>query len=273
MQCFFLSPSQSFPSSQSSQSSVPGNLHRITLHSYKPRTITSLHAGADSREFGRRFPTLSLAGKASHPFRKKAMSLLHEQQLPLPVSPLIPPPSMDVATLISSKESNGLSYSTTTTTTNNSSASTAVRPTLSLPSQNMSEPTPTSTMVNGRIYRYVRWHCGNEKASDENLQLGHCSATRPGSHVWIWRQGQSVSAMGAARPPISLGLTVPDASRQLSLTLSGVQDRRPITPPPCIRLVVKDASTHKEMDIKWVPFPAAIVISVAMCSTVTAGLG
>lgn len=124
------------------------------------------------------------------------MSLLHEQQLPLPVSPLIPPPPMDVATLISSKESNGLSYSTP------SSASTAVRPSLSLPPQNMSEPTPTSTMVNGRIYRYVRWHCGNRTASDENLQLGHCPAAGPGSHVRIRRQGQSVSAIGAARSQI-----------------------------------------------------------------------
>lgn len=124
------------------------------------------------------------------------MSLLHEQQLPLPASPLIHPPSMDVATLISSKESNGLSYSTP------SSASTAVRPSLSLLPQNMSEPTPTSTMVNGRIYRYVRWPSGNRKASDENLQLGHCSTTGPGSHVWIWRQGQSISAIGTARSQI-----------------------------------------------------------------------
>ena len=33
-----------------------------------------------------------------------------------------------------------------------------------------------------------------------------------------------------------------------------VQDRRPITPPPCIRLVVKDATTKEELDIKSV-FP------------------
>ena len=28
------------------------------------------------------------------------------------------------------------------------------------------------------------------------------------------------------------------------------QDRRPITPPPCVRLVVKDEATGKEVDIK-----------------------
>lgn len=31
------------------------------------------------------------------------------------------------------------------------------------------------------------------------------------------------------------------------------QDRRPITPPPCIKLVVKDAETMKDIDIKSVP--------------------
>lgn len=34
------------------------------------------------------------------------------------------------------------------------------------------------------------------------------------------------------------------------------QDRRPITPPPCVRLVVKDAATGKEVDIKYAPLPA-----------------
>jgi hypothetical protein len=28
------------------------------------------------------------------------------------------------------------------------------------------------------------------------------------------------------------------------------QDRRPITPPPCVRLIVKDAKTGKEIDCK-----------------------
>jgi hypothetical protein len=30
------------------------------------------------------------------------------------------------------------------------------------------------------------------------------------------------------------------------------QDRRPITPPPCIRLIVRDEFTDKEIDIKYV---------------------
>lgn len=36
------------------------------------------------------------------------------------------------------------------------------------------------------------------------------------------------------------------------LTYGDVQDRRPITPPPCIRLVVIDAATRQELDIKSV---------------------
>ena len=43
-----------------------------------------------------------------------------------------------------------------------------------------------------------------------------------------------------------------------------VQDRRPITPPPCIRLVVKDANTKEELDIKSV-FPNLGYYS-ALCS-------
>ena len=95
------------------------------------------------------------------------MSLVHEQQHPLPASPLIPPPSMDVATLISSKESNGLSYSTPSSNSTSNSNSNPLRPNLSLPSQNiqnvqniqnMPGPSPTSAMVNGRIYRYAKRH-------------------------------------------------------------------------------------------------------------------
>ena len=93
------------------------------------------------------------------------MSLVHERQHPLPLPPPpLNPPSMDVATLVG-KESNGLSYPTP------SSASTTVRPSLSLPPQNMSEPSPTSTMVNGRIYRYVNWNGIRRKASDESYSL------------------------------------------------------------------------------------------------------
>ena len=45
------------------------------------------------------------------------------------------------------------------------------------------------------------------------------------------------------------------ASRDVALlSYWCVQDRRPITPPPCIRLVVKDATTKEELDIKSV-FP------------------
>ena len=32
------------------------------------------------------------------------------------------------------------------------------------------------------------------------------------------------------------------------------QDRRPITPPPCIRLIVQDALTKKDIDIRSVIF-------------------
>ncbi|KAM0802508.1 velvet factor-domain-containing protein [Usnea florida] len=118
------------------------------------------------------------------------MSIVHERQHPLPPPPLNPPSSMDLATLVS-KETNGLSYPTP------SSASTAVRPSLSLPAQIMSEPTPTTTMVNGRIY-----------------------------------------SLDIVQQPI-----------RARMCGFGDKDRRPITPPPCIRLVVKDANTNKELDI------------------------
>ena len=49
-----------------------------------------------------------------------------------------------------------------------------------------------------------------------------------------------------------LGPKTSDASQQSWLIRGLVQDRRPITPPPCIRLVVKDANTNKELDIKSV---------------------
>ena len=35
----------------------------------------------------------------------------------------------------------------------------------------------------------------------------------------------------------------------------GDKDRRPITPPPCIRLIVRDAQTEDEIDIKLVLSP------------------
>lgn len=71
---------------------------------------------------------------------------------------------MDVAALVSN-ETNGLSYPTPL------SASTTVRPSLSIPPQNMSDPSPTSTMVNGRIYRYVGWHCIRAQTSNQSCSL------------------------------------------------------------------------------------------------------
>ena len=44
------------------------------------------------------------------------------------------------------------------------------------------------------------------------------------------------------------GLLVP--GRMSRLILCDMQDRRPITPPPCIRLVVKDAATQNELEVK-----------------------
>jgi hypothetical protein len=34
------------------------------------------------------------------------------------------------------------------------------------------------------------------------------------------------------------------------LVLIAVQDRRPITPPPCVRLIITDVVTGKECDCK-----------------------
>lgn len=51
--------------------------------------------------------------------------------------------------------------------------------------------------------------------------------------MWLWRQGIAIFC---------------DAEK--SRVNGFPQDRRPITPPPCVRLVVKDATTGKEVDIK-----------------------
>ena len=63
-----------------------------------------------------------------------------------------------------------------------------------------------------------------------------------------------VETIEAARSRM-LGPKASNPCRRPQLILGVVQDRRPITPPPCIRLVVKDANTNKELDIKSVgPF-------------------
>lgn len=33
--------------------------------------------------------------------------------------------------------------------------------------------------------------------------------------------------------------------------LTFLQDRRPITPPPCVRLIITDIATGKEVDVKY----------------------
>ena len=43
--------------------------------------------------------------------------------------------------------------------------------------------------------------------------------------------------------PVNLQLT--------NLLFSFLKDRRPITPPPCVRLIVQDEQTGKEIDIKY----------------------
>ncbi|CAF9935289.1 hypothetical protein IMSHALPRED_010174 [Imshaugia aleurites] len=113
---------------------------------------------------------------------------------------------MDVASLVG-KDSNGLSYPTP------SSASTTARPSLNLPPQDTSEPAPTSTMVNGRIY-----------------------------------------SLDIVQQPV-----------RARMCGFGDKDRRPITPPPCIRLVVTDASTNKEIDINEID-TAYLVLTVDLWS-------
>jgi hypothetical protein len=53
--------------------------------------------------------------------------------------------------------------------------------------------------------------------------------------VWFWRQGKTAHA------------TAPSL-RFSTETCGQLQDRRPITPPPCIRLVVCDSKTGQEID-------------------------
>lgn len=38
----------------------------------------------------------------------------------------------------------------------------------------------------------------------------------------------------------------------LSSTANNSQDRRPITPPPCVRLIVRDATTKQEVEAEYV---------------------
>jgi hypothetical protein len=44
--------------------------------------------------------------------------------------------------------------------------------------------------------------------------------------------------------------------------LIDMQDRRPITPPPCVRLIVRDASSNKEVDIKYVHLISGILAAI-----------
>ena len=82
---------------------------------------------------------------------------------------------------------------------------------------------------------------GGTWARADQWQLECGTTADPCPDVWVWGQG-------------ALPLNA-NALHEAWLRQSGnAQDRRPITPPPCIRLIVLDAATRKEIDIKSVSF-------------------
>lgn len=84
------------------------------------------------------------------------------------------------------------------------------------------------------------------------------------AHPTIWRRSQQDTMVESGRykwcsSPFVLGCVVL-VTRWVTYLwhiyepashLFLLQDRRPITPPPCIRLIVQDEQTGKEIDIKY----------------------
>ncbi|KAI9746853.1 MAG: hypothetical protein M1815_004935, partial [Lichina confinis] len=89
----------------------------------------------------------------------------------------------------------------------------------------------TSALDNGRVYRHV----------DPPVDSRCRTATDTGADVWFWGQGERDSVLDLERCPLS--------ARSLMRWWGLLQDRRPITPPPCVRLIVKDSATNKEVDV------------------------
>ena len=177
-----------------------------------------------------------------------AMSLAPQRQTPIPppLHTLTTPPPLDVNGIMSSNDNNGVSYPTPSSTS-------AVRPSVSLPPNTVPppEPVPISAMDRGRIYRYERYRAITKPLAKVYIALMSCNNQLEPACVGL--ETRWVHIIVEISPMRCVGSP---ASRDTAL-LSHlcVQDRRPITPPPCIRLVVKDATTKEELDIKSV-FPS-----------------
>lgn len=170
------------------------------------------------------------------------MSLAPQRQTPIPppLHTMTTPPPLDVNGMMASGDSSsGVSYPTPSSTS-------AVRPSVSLPPNTAPppEPVPVSAMDRGRIYRYEQYR----------------PILQPLAKLYIaWMSSNNQLEPACVGLEIRCVHVIVGTSPRDTALLSHlcVQDRRPITPPPCIRLVVKDATTKEELDIKSV-FPACL---------------
>ena len=92
---------------------------------------------------------------------------------------------------------------------------------------------------------------------------GPMSAPVPGSSANPPKAAEDdgISGLPAHAPPKSLETTddtrlyrlvCVQQPRRARMCGFGDKDRRPITPPPCVRLIITDLTTGKEVDVKWV---------------------
>lgn len=174
-----------------------------------------------------------------------AMSLAPQRQTPIPppLHTMTTPPPLDVNGMMASGDNTGVSYPTPSSTS-------AVRPSASLPPNTAPppEPVPVSAMDRGRIYRYERYRVISQPRA--KLYIAWMSSNNPSGPACVGLEIRWVHITVGTSP---MRCRISPASRDIALLSHWcVQDRRPITPPPCIRLVVKDATTKEELDIKSV---------------------
>lgn len=175
------------------------------------------------------------------------MSLAPQRQTPIPppLHTMTTPPPLDVNGIMGGGDSSGVSYPTPSSTS-------AVRPSVSLPPNTAPppEPVPVSSMDRGRIYRYEPYRAIPKPTAKVHIALMSCNNQLEPACVGL--ETRWVHIIVGTSPMCCVGS--PASRDTASLSHWCVQDRRPITPPPCIRLVVKDATTKEELDIKSV-FP------------------
>ena len=175
------------------------------------------------------------------------MSLAPQRQTPIPppLHTMTTPPPLDVNGIMGGNDNNSVSYPTPSSTS-------AVRPSVSLPPNTAppQEPVPISAMDRGRIYRYERYRAIPNHLAKSYIAWTSCNNRSEPACVGL--ETRCVNIIDGTNPTHCVG--IPTSRDTALLSHWCVQDRRPITPPPCIRLVVKDATTKEELDIKSV-FP------------------